>query len=165
PRSHSVSVRLSFSTPLRFASSFFFFFSSSLAPRDLHSFPTRRSSDLDRVPQRVQPIAREPLFDAPIEGREDMLRRRLKPAGAGCQVHARGPPVLRIGASHDQPPGLKRPDERRHGLFAQAGAGGELAQPQAVLLEQGEQDGAVGRPYLGEATAPEAGRKQLVPAL
>src|SRR5205807_10333063 len=32
-----------------YAAAYFFFFSGSVAPRDLHSFPTRRSSDLDRV--------------------------------------------------------------------------------------------------------------------
>src|SRR5438874_6156930 len=40
---------------------FFFFFYSSVNHRDLHSFPTRRSSDLSRLRRRRKPLRSQPL--------------------------------------------------------------------------------------------------------
>src|SRR5437773_9631612 len=59
--------------------SFYFFFYCSGAPRDLHSFPTRRSSDLS---ERVKEY-REKLVEAAAETDDDLLNRYLEEGSLG----------------------------------------------------------------------------------
>src|SRR5438093_13561375 len=62
-----------------------FFFSGSDGPRELHSFPTRRSSDL--VMPRVRE-ARELLLPAQALEDDGRLRRHLRALGRGEAVRS-----------------------------------------------------------------------------
>src|SRR5205807_9456228 len=67
------------------------------APSDLHSFPTRRSSDL------VLPVPRVPPADAtPISAREEAREHRSRRCAGGARGAARGESV-RPGGARDRP--------------------------------------------------------------
>src|SRR5438876_8526264 len=81
-----------------FPVSFYFFFYYSGAHRDLHSFPTRRSSDLVGLAAfRPQRTVGEPLavdFDAPLLDQPVCLRR------AGGRQSRRDRKSTRLNSSH-----------------------------------------------------------------
>src|SRR5205814_9513383 len=68
---HHISIHLSLSLLTAFY--IFFFFSSYCAPRDLHSFPTRRSSDLS--------------FRSHLGREQQGARRRVGPCPDSTRVH------------------------------------------------------------------------------
>src|SRR5437762_5639203 len=69
-----------------------FFFYSSSAPRHLHSFPTRRSSDLAPVARGLQPEQRAPAR------RHDPLSPRLRQSAGGDRNRDRK--STRLNSSH-----------------------------------------------------------------
>src|SRR5205085_12666409 len=81
-------------TPFSPSSQFFFFYSHADHP-DLHSFPTRRSSDLARLlPGRHHQHQEAPALSIP-------LRARGRPPGHGRE-HRRDRKSTRLNSSHSQ---------------------------------------------------------------
>jgi hypothetical protein len=62
-------------------------------------------------------------------------RRALTGARSASEVHAGGAAVVGFGAALDEPVALAEPHHRGHRLLGEAGAAGDLAHPQPVLLE------------------------------
>ncbi len=90
-------------------------------------------------------------------------RTELPPAMR--EIDALGAPVGRVRPTHDEPMGFQGRHQRGQGLLAQVGTPSELTQLQAILLPQGQQDGAERGADLGVAQAAEGGSEELVPAL
>jgi hypothetical protein len=107
----------------------------------------------ERGPKKCVELAEHPLDDG------------LEATRPRCQVNERRPSVRRVRRSPNEAVALEQADHRRHRLLAQPGAGGELAHPQAVLLEEGDEQRAVRRTDLREARVAEPLGQQLVPAL
>src|SRR5436190_19286062 len=61
-----------------------FFFASSGHPRALHSFPTRRSSDLERAPPPMVAFASQTSTEHPA--RASVIAAAITLARAGCSV-------------------------------------------------------------------------------
>src|SRR5438045_6133825 len=75
---------------------YFFFFSCSGHHRDLHSFPTRRSSDLSRSRRSRRASARS--CAAPREGA--IRNRRTRSGGPPCSACPRDRKSTRLNSSH-----------------------------------------------------------------
>src|SRR5947207_15979742 len=77
----SAGVALSLLSCADFLSICFFFYSCRY-PRYLHSFPTRRSSDL-----RLHIVSHAAIFDGPRFGRIDRIRRKRGPSNIRSEEH------------------------------------------------------------------------------
>src|SRR5207253_8767832 len=78
----------------------FFFFSSSRHHRDLHSFPTRRSSDLQ---QQVSEIMRQMLTQAQTAGQyftNDQIKEMTRKVSAEVDLVHQQTQNQRYGSSH-----------------------------------------------------------------
>src|SRR5436190_3752936 len=73
-----------------------FFFASSGHPRALHSFPTRRSSDLERAPPPMVAFASQTSTEHPA--RASVIAAAITLARAGCSVLDRK--STRLNSSH-----------------------------------------------------------------
>ena len=87
-----------------------------------------------------------------VELAQDVVGHRLEATATGGQGHPEGAPVVDIALAHDQPVLLAELDQPCDRLLGQPRHGGQLAEAQAVPLEERYQHGPVGASDIRKST-------------
>jgi hypothetical protein len=94
-----------------------------------------------------------------------LLGDGLEQTSAFGEIDAGGASIVGIANALHETRSFNEASHRRDGLFRQPTTGREFAHSEAVLFEQRDEHGSVGRSYVAVALAPEPLGKELVPVL